>query len=51
MSPFEILKWWREHQAKYPKLVILACKILSVPASSAACERAFSAATLSGAHH
>jgi hypothetical protein len=44
LPPFDILNWWREHQEKFPKLAKLARKIFSVPASSAASERAFSAA-------
>jgi len=41
-----IINWQREHQDKFPKLTVLASKLglLSVPASSAASERAFSAA-------
>jgi len=44
VSPFSIINWWHEYQVKFPKLAVLARTLLSVPASSAASERAFSAA-------
>lgn len=43
-SPEPVLQWWKEHQHKYPILSSLARDYLSVPGSSAAAERTFSAA-------
>lgn len=40
----DILAWWREHVSTFPKLSELARQHFCVPASSAASERAFSAA-------
>lgn len=41
---FDVLQWWQNHTSEYPRLHKIAQKILSIPASSAASERVFSAA-------
>ena len=41
---FDPLLWWRSHQEGYPTLSRLAFDLLSVPAMSTECERAFSKA-------
>ena len=37
-----LLDFWKSQRDRYPKLASLARKVLSLPASSADCERAFS---------
>lgn len=39
-----ILDWWYENKSRFPRLTKLACFVLSIPASSASVERAFSTA-------
>ncbi|CEF98491.1 HAT dimerisation domain, C-terminal [Ostreococcus tauri] len=39
---FEAIEWWKNNVNCYPHLSKLALKLLSIPASSAAAERAFS---------
>lgn len=41
---FNVLQWWKNNQQQFPLLYKIACKLLAVPASSAASERAFSVA-------
>lgn len=41
---FDVMQWWENHSSEYPRLYRFAQKILSIPASSAASERVFSAA-------
>lgn len=41
---FDVLQWWENHSSEYPRLYKFAQRVLSVPASSAASERVFSAA-------
>lgn len=41
---FELFEWWRTNAKKYPRLSKFAQQIHSIPASSAAAERAFSLA-------
>ena len=36
------LKWWKEHEAKFPHLSKAAREVLAVPATSAPSERVFS---------
>jgi len=36
------LSWWKEHEAKYPRLATLARRFLSVMATSVPSERVFS---------
>lgn len=40
----ELNKWWKNHQLQLKNLSKLAQKILCIPATSASCERNFSAA-------
>jgi len=40
---FDILKWWRAHQADFPLLAQMARDYLAIPVSSASSERLFSA--------
>lgn len=37
------LQWWKDHKVEYPILAKLACRYLAIPATSAPCERVFSA--------
>ena len=41
---FDLLSWWRQHQAMFPNLAKMARQYLALPASSAGVERLFSAA-------
>jgi len=45
-TDYEPLKWWSENEKKYPKLAIIAKRVLSVPATSVPSERIFSSAGL-----
>jgi len=45
-NPGDPLAWWKAHEALYPHISSLAKKLLSIPATSAASERLFSAAGL-----
>jgi len=38
----DVLKWWKDHRLKFPKLALLCAYYLSIPASSASSEREFS---------
>ncbi|KZT31524.1 hATC-domain-containing protein, partial [Sistotremastrum suecicum HHB10207 ss-3] len=40
----DLVRWWQEHNIRYPTLSRLAVDVLPVQASSVACERLFSAA-------
>ena len=40
---FDLLGWWRSHEAVYPTLSLIARDLLTVPASTVASEAAFSA--------
>jgi hypothetical protein len=42
----DTLAWWKINQDKYPRLARMARQLLAVPATSACCERFFSAAGL-----
>ena len=37
-----LLEFWEKHEMDFPKLALLARKILCIPSSSASAERAFS---------
>ena len=39
-----VLTWWKTHAALYPDLALMARQYLSMPATSAACERLFNKA-------
>ncbi|KAL2533846.1 Dimer Tnp hAT domain-containing protein [Abeliophyllum distichum] len=39
---FDILKWWRQHQRRYPILSKMACDLLTPPISTVASEPTFS---------
>ena len=39
-----ILEWWRDAASRYPKLSLVARKVLAVPVSSSASESVFSVA-------
>lgn len=41
---FNVLNWWKDHQALFPNLAKMARQYLALPASSAGVERLFSAA-------
>lgn len=41
---FDILNWWNLHSKEFPLLFKVSCMILSTPASTAPCERAYSKA-------
>lgn len=41
---FDVIMWWKNNGAKYPRLSKIAINLLSIPASSAASERVFSLA-------
>jgi len=43
-ADFNVLNWWANNKQQFPQLFKVACKILAVPARSAASERAFSVA-------
>ena len=43
---YEPLQWWSENEKKYPRLAIIAKRVLSVPATSVPSERIFSSAGL-----
>lgn len=38
---FDLLVFWHTEEDRYPKISKLALRIFAIPASSAACERAF----------
>ncbi|KAM7307367.1 E3 SUMO-protein ligase ZBED1-like [Ixodes scapularis] len=40
----DALKWWRDHESKFPAVAQLAMKYMCIPASSASSERVFSTA-------
>jgi hypothetical protein len=40
------LDWWRKNYYRFPLIAQVACKVLSIPASAAACERLWSKAEL-----
>ena len=42
----DTLKWWKINEKIYPRVARMARQILAVPATSACCERFFSAAGL-----
>lgn len=42
----EPLLWWRANRTRFPRLYRMACELLSIPGSSAECERTFSTARL-----
>jgi hypothetical protein len=46
MSPLDPLRSWKEHQSKFPCLSLIARRLFSIPVTSAAVERSFSAAGL-----
>jgi hypothetical protein len=37
-----IQTWWRDHQQRWPRLSKMAFELMSIPAMSTECERAFS---------
>jgi hAT family C-terminal dimerisation region len=39
---FDVLAWWKAHEADYPILAMMARDLLAIPASSVPSERAFS---------
>ena len=41
-----VLEWWKLHEKEFPRVARMARQSLSVPATSACCERFFSAAGL-----
>jgi len=38
--------WWREHEARFPKVAVVARRVLLVPATSVPSERVFSSTGL-----
>ena len=44
MADKYLLDWWKINQSIYPNLVKLARKLLTIPATSATCERVISTA-------
>lgn len=40
----DALKWWKDHESKFPRVAELAKKYMCIPASSASSERVFSTA-------
>ncbi len=38
------LDWWKNNRSRFPRMVLLACKYLCIPATSIASERTFSTA-------
>ena len=43
----DVLVWWRDvGQARFPRIVVMACQFLAIPAASATAERVFSFAGL-----
>lgn len=41
-----VLKWWQQHEGRFPRLAKMARQYLAVPASSASVERLFSSVGL-----
>jgi len=46
MASDDLLQWWKQQKDTFPKLWLLAQRILAVPATSAPSERVFSIAGL-----
>ena len=46
VHPVNIIRWWQDHVAEYPRLSWMALNILAIPAMSAEVERVFSSAKL-----
>ena len=38
----DVMQWWSDHEANFPRIALLALKYLAIPASSAPSERVFS---------
>jgi hypothetical protein len=41
-----VLRWWQEHEGRFPRMARMARQYLAVPASSASVERLFSSVGL-----
>lgn len=48
---FDVVLWWRDHRAQFPRLSQMAIDILSIPAMSSECERTFSQGKLTLSSH